>query len=114
MRNQQKVDSFASVITFDEQKVNSNKNSAMTQEDLQKLRDRLPSKSVKLIQNELKDQSFSPSYISRVLSGIVFNEKIITAAIRVAENHEAELEALAKAARGEEKLDKLKFNLQNQ
>ena len=80
----------------------------MTKRDLAKLRKRLPGNHGILIQNSLKaDKSYSLPYISMVLHGTKTNDDII-----VAEKHEQKLRELAKAARGEEKLDRVKFNLQ--
>lgn len=85
----------------------------MTKRDLAKLRKRLPGNHGILIQNSLKaDKSYSLPYISMVLHGTKTNDDIIAAAIIVAEKHEQKLRELAKAARGEEKLDRVKFNLQ--
>lgn len=92
-----------------------NKNNAMTKNDLKKLRARLPKNYRELIRNSLKaNRTYSNTYISAVLNGNVkVNADIVEAAILVAEQYENELSKLSRAARGEEKLDKLKFNLQN-
>ena len=85
----------------------------MTKRDLAKLRKRLPGNHGLLIQKSLEaDKSFSLPYISMVLHGKKNNDDIIAAAILVAEQHEEKIRNMGKAARGEEKLDKLKFNLQ--
>jgi len=92
-----------------------NKNNAMTKNDLKKLRARLPKNYRELIRTSLKaNRTYSNTYISAVLNGNVkVNADIVEAAILVAEQYENELSKLGRAARGEEKLDKQKFNLQN-
>jgi hypothetical protein len=87
----------------------------MTKKDLAKLRSRLPQNYRTLIQESLKaKKSYSVGFISMVLMGkTTINTDIIEAAIHVAEQHEAKIQQLSQAARGEVKLDKLKFNLQN-
>lgn len=87
----------------------------MTQKDLKKLKSRLPKNYREKILEILKAKGIvkSPQMISYVLSGKFSNTEIIIAAIELAEKTEIEEESLSKAARGDEKLDKLKFNLQN-
>lgn len=86
----------------------------MTKNDLRKLRARLPKNYRELIRRSLEaKRTYSITYISSVLNGTVkLNPDIIEAAVLVAEQYEAEMSNLAMAARGEKKLDKLKFNLQ--
>lgn len=85
----------------------------MTQKDLIKLKKRLPSNHGILIQKSLEaDKSYSLPYISMVLNGKKGCDDIILAAIQIAEQYEERQRNLGKAARGDQKLDKVKFNLQ--
>lgn len=85
----------------------------MTQKDLNKLKKRLPKNYGQKIQDSLAaDKSYTTAYISMVLNGQSFNDDIVRAAILVAEQFEEDQKNLAKAARGEQKLEKLRFNLQ--
>lgn len=90
----------------------------MTETDLLKLRERLPKQHTALIKNALLEKGITVSEVT-IWKALRFpgfstekHQAVIKAAIEIAEQFEKDRELTALAARGEEKLDKLKFNLQ--